>query len=132
MDSSKIDLSGLDCQLRNNLTLNRLDSVGIDELLLSLLPNECFYPEQRYKSLMKHFSTTSMAFMMTGLQDAEFIGLKKSSCGVIFECAFLLLFVERKEIDCYRRKVKYTMFECDKGFWSTTLRHKNRLGSITE
>ena len=65
---------------------------------------------------------------MIGLYDTEFIGLKKSSCGVILECGFLLFFVEHEEIDCYHLKVNYNMFEHDKGLWSNTLRHMNRLG----
>jgi hypothetical protein len=33
---------------------------------------------------------------MIGIYDTEFIGLKKSSCGAIFENAFLLLTVEHE------------------------------------
>ena len=65
---------------------------------------------------------------MIGLYDTEFIGLKKSSCGVIFECAFLLLSMDLEEIDCYHWLVNYNLFDYDKSLWSTTLRYINRLG----
>ena len=65
---------------------------------------------------------------MIGLYDTEFISLKKSSCGVIFECAFLLLSMELEEIDCYHWIVNYNMFEYDKSLWSTTLLRIYRLG----
>jgi hypothetical protein len=57
---------------------------------------------------------------MIGLYDTEVIGLKQLSCGVIFECVFLLLSTELKEIDCYHRMLNYNLFDYDKRLWSTT------------
>ena len=40
--------------------------------------------------------TTSIAFKMIELFDSDYIGLKKPSCGLVFECAFVQLTMERE------------------------------------
>ena len=46
--------------------------------------------------------------------DTEYIGLKYSSTGVIFEAAFLLLDEQRPEVYSYKWNIKYNTFKYDK------------------
>ena len=47
---------------------------------------------------------------MFGVIDTEYIGLKYSSTGVIFQAAFLLLDERRREVYSYKWNVKYNIF----------------------
>ena len=65
---------------------------------------------------------------MNGVFDCEFIGLKKSSCGVIFECTFLLLTTDRREVSCYHWHINYNMYSYNRDMWRNTLCVINKLG----
>ena len=65
---------------------------------------------------------------MYGVLDCEFIGLKKSACGVIFECEFLLLATDHSEVSCYLCHINYNMYTYNRDKWSMTLRIINKLG----
>lgn len=65
---------------------------------------------------------------MFGVIDTEYIGLKYSSTGIIFEAAFLLLDNQRREIHCYKWNIRYNMYKYEKNRWSPTLNFINRNG----
>ena len=65
---------------------------------------------------------------MIGIYETEFINLKPSSCGVVFECTLLLPTEEHEEIDCCHWKMNYNMFDHNKSLTSTTIRPLNRHG----
>jgi hypothetical protein len=65
---------------------------------------------------------------MFGMIDTEYIWLKYSSTGVIFEVAFLLLDEQRPEVYSYKWNVKYNMLKHDKKRWCPTLNFINRNG----
>ena len=65
---------------------------------------------------------------MFGATDSEYIRLKHSSCGVIFEATFLLLHEHCREAYSYEWNLKYNMFNYNIKRWCATLNFINRNG----
>ena len=53
--------------------------------------------------------------------DSEYIGVKHSSIGVIFEAAFLLVDDEYREVYTYKWNLKYNLYKYDTKRWRKTL-----------
>ena len=65
---------------------------------------------------------------MYGVFDCEYIGVKKSACGVIFEWAFLLLTTDHQEVSCYHWYINYNMYDYNEDRWRNTLYFINKIG----
>jgi hypothetical protein len=65
---------------------------------------------------------------MYGIIDSEFVNIAKVDCGLIFECALLVMNEKFEEVDIHHWNVNYNLHKYSSNRWYATMKFINKQG----